>query len=223
MSESESEEVTVASGSESEEVTAKDHRWGIWVTAGAAVLAALITGVFGLLGSDDSSTDSKPVGKPTSPSPSRSTASLDPSTPTAPLPEPEPVSATGVNLARNTYLMLTDDPIKPRRGEEWGLPFGDFSLDYNGFWVNTDGDGTLVLLDSGQKGSLEVCRSDGRYADEGTIALERLSKGARICVINNGHVGLITVRAMPNDQAASTFLKLDVKIWRNAVRPDSEG
>ncbi|MGP3947237.1 hypothetical protein [Streptomyces sp. 7N604] len=209
------------SESESDQVTAKDHRWGIWVTAGAAVLAALITGILGLLGSDDSGGETANTTAETTPppSPSRSAASSSSSassTPT-PLPEPEPVTATGLNLPNDYYFSLTDDPIRPREGLN-----GDFSYS-NGTHVNSDsndGAGKLVLLDPGQEGSLKVCRSDTRYTEN--IDVPRLSKGAQICVIKAGHVGLVTVRAMPDDQAPSQYFTLDVKIWRNAVPSDPE-
>ncbi len=208
------------SESESDQVTAKDHRWGIWITAGAAVLAALITGIFGLLGSDDPSKGSKSAGGESvdAPSPSRSVASPSSSassTPT-PLPEPEPVTATGLNLPSGYYFSLTDDPIRPRKD----ALSGDFTYG-SAVYTSTAGAGTLVLLDPGQEGSLKVCMSDTRYTD--AIEVARLSKGAQICVIKAGHVGLVTVRAMPDDKAPSRYFTLDVKIWRNAVPSDPEG
>lgn len=81
-------------------------------------------------------------------------------------------------------------------------------------------DGNLVLLDPGQEGSLAACRADTRFTKN--IYVNRLSKGRQVCVTTgSGHMGLVTVQGFSSEDSPSTYMTLDLTVWRNAVNTGS--
>ncbi|WP_411055401.1 protein kinase domain-containing protein [Streptomyces sp. E11-3] len=96
---------------------------------------------------------------------------------TQPVPDPDPVKTSGIDLTGGYHVSFTDDPVKPDDSDETAK-----DLQYNIAYVGerfSSGDGSkMVLLNNAQKGSLEVCRSDTRYASD--ITLDRLSKGSQV-------------------------------------------
>lgn len=77
-----------------------------------------------------------------------------------------------------------------------------------------------MLLDPGQEGSLAACRADTRFTKN--LYLNKLSKGRQVCVTTGtGHMGLLTVQGFSAEGSPSTYMTLDVTVWRNAVGTDS--
>ncbi|MBK5995935.1 serine/threonine protein kinase, partial [Streptomyces sp. MBT58] len=128
----------------------------------------------------------------------------------APLPDPEPVPYKSIDLTGGYHLSFADSTDSPLNGSG----SGDFSYSSVSDVVRTDG--SMVLLNPGQQGDLRTCRSETRFSTE--LELDRLVRGTQICVrTENGHLGLIVVRALPTENAASNYMTLDVTVWRNAI------
>ncbi|MFD0344343.1 ferrous iron transport protein A [Streptomyces sp. NPDC127117] len=124
----------------------------------------------------------------------------------------EPIHTKNIHMTIRYYLSFSLDPVKPREGE------GDFNFFALGDGeINSTG-GTVVRLDPGQKGSLDVCTSDTRYVRRLEVA--ELTPGTQLCVVNKANVGLIEIRALPDPNATSSYLTFDATIWRQAVRPE---
>ncbi|MFH8692693.1 hypothetical protein OG333_38535 (plasmid) [Streptomyces anulatus] len=102
---------------------------------------------------------------------------------------------------------------------------GDFYYEtdvFNDPRVDTSSKRRMVLLDEREKGSLDKCLTDTRFSTSG-IGTSRLNVGSQICTTTDrGHVALVTIRTMPQDDAASDYLGLDVTVWRYAAAPDIE-
>ncbi|MCZ4124202.1 serine/threonine protein kinase [Streptomyces sp. H39-S7] len=144
--------------------------------------------------------------------------------------QPDPKAATykGITLPDSYHLMLADNPPRPIDG-----PPGAFSNDGDLYFhprrtnvVEQDeigtGNGKLVLLNNAQKGSLDTCRSETRYTE--TIHLDQLSNGSQFCVLSNaGHIAVATYHGRSPKTDPSTYISLDLTIWRNAAEPKKDG
>ncbi|MBO1332814.1 serine/threonine-protein kinase [Streptomyces sp. VRA16 Mangrove soil] len=136
-------------------------------------------------------------------------------------PDPKPASYKNINLTGDYYLQLADNPPKPIDGGDTGAMYagGDFyfSFDSTGISdpkVGTD-NGKLVLLNNAEKGSLKTCRDETRFTDK--INLDQLSNGSQICVRSDaGHIGVVTYRGRSGANSPSTYITLDLTVWRNA-------
>ncbi|MEU0162369.1 hypothetical protein ABZ154_27055 [Streptomyces sp. NPDC006261] len=114
-----------------------------------------------------------------------------------------------IDLTARYHLTLADSTDSPRLGSD-----GDFAYSSVSSVVRTNG--SMVLLNPGQEGDLQTCRSETRFSTE--LALDRLVRGTQICVrTENGHLALIVVRALPAADAAADYMTLDVTVWRNAI------
>lgn len=135
-------------------------------------------------------------------------------TPSAAVANPEPETFTGINLTTEYYLTLGDDDLKPQNDDSSGSPLVYYS---NGGHLDAaDGEGTLVLLNPGQQGSLDVCRAETRFA--GSIPVSKLSKGRQVCVTTEaGHMALLTYQGHSSEDSPSRYMTVDVTVWRNAV------
>ncbi|MFI5746586.1 serine/threonine-protein kinase [Streptomyces sp. NPDC051644] len=132
-------------------------------------------------------------------------------------PEPKPIDYKGINLTAGYHLTLGDDSVRPQEGEDGGY---ELSYDTGGYLDAESVDGNLVLLDPGQEGSLAACRADTRFTE--TIYVNKLSKGRQVCVITGtGHMGLVTVQGFSSEDSPSTYMTLDLTVWRNAVSSGS--
>ncbi|MFE2493389.1 serine/threonine-protein kinase [Streptomyces scopuliridis] len=128
-------------------------------------------------------------------------------------PEPKPTAYKSINLTAGYHLTLGDDPVRPQQGEDGGY---ELSYDTGGYLDAEGSEGSLVLLDAGQQGSLAACRADTRYTKE--LYLDKLSKGRQVCVTTGtGHIGLVTVQGFSAEDAPSTYMTVDLTVWRNAV------
>ncbi|MFD3336410.1 serine/threonine-protein kinase [Streptomyces sp. NPDC058700] len=160
-------------------------------------------------GGTSSGDPSNSQGGATTPGTTGSTPSTRPSTGT----DPQPADYTSVNLTAGYHLTLGDDTVRPQDGEDGGY---ELSYDTGGYLDAEVTGGSLVLLDPGQKGSLAVCRAETRFTQN--VYVNKLSTGRQICVTTGtGHLGLVTVKGISPEDSPSTYLTLDVTVWRNAA------
>ncbi|MFB7466114.1 hypothetical protein ACFCZ1_21885 [Streptomyces sp. NPDC056224] len=117
------------------------------------------------------------------------------------------VSKAGIRMPSDYHVLLSDDPIELHKGYSGDLGF----MSDVGRGIETARGGTLVLLDRGQQGSLEACKAETRFTD--TILPQRLINGSQICVQRNGHVGLMTIREVPQERDGNTFITFDLTVW----------
>ncbi|MFI1936058.1 protein kinase [Streptomyces purpureus] len=134
-----------------------------------------------------------------------------------PKPDPTPVDYKNINLTAGYHLTLGDDNVRPQEGED-----GNYELSYDtGGYIDAESSGgNLVLLDPGQEGSLEACRAETRFTQN--IYVTKLAKGRQVCVTTGtGHLGLLTVQGFSPEESPSTYMTLDLTVWRNAVATSS--
>ncbi|MFI1185632.1 protein kinase [Streptomyces californicus] len=208
----------------------KKKRTGLFVAI--AVVTALLVGVgggyalFGRTGDDaDSAKGQKQgqekertgeTGKQREEEPAASAPSAGGEAPddeesgAAPLPDPEPVPYKSIDLTGGYHLSFADSTDSPVSGS------GNDDFSYNSVNDQVHTNGSMVLLNPGQQGDLKTCRSETRFST--TLDLDRLVRGTQICVrTRNGHLGLVVVRGLPTENAASDYMTLDVTVWRNAI------
>ncbi|OKK12039.1 serine/threonine protein kinase [Streptomyces sp. CB02488] len=126
--------------------------------------------------------------------------------------DPEPAEYKSINLTEGYHLTLGDEDLRPQEGEDAGY---ELSYDSGGYLDAESDEGKLILLNPGQEGSLEVCRADTRFAKN--IPLEKLTKGRQVCIITGtGHMGLLTYQGHSPEDSPSTYMTVDVTVWRNA-------
>jgi hypothetical protein len=152
----------------------------------------------------DPAEDTQPTDEPTD------DPTADPSSAADPNPVPEPHN--GIQLPADYHLDFSDHEITPQNdsGDDlsYECSFGDCSF--------TASNTKLVLLDHDETGSLSTCLHDTRYTQ--SIAQARLSAGSQICARTpQGTVGLITFKKASKASEASTYVVLDVTLWRNAL------
>ncbi|MCK7624681.1 serine/threonine protein kinase [Streptomyces sp. RS10V-4] len=140
-------------------------------------------------------------------------------TPETPRQDPAPADTKGIDLPFSYRLAMSDDPITPKALDGGGDVALDGS-DLAGGRLTTRNGSTLVLLKTGQQGSLDTCRHDTRYTD--TIPLPLLGKGSQICLTtSSGTVALLSYRGASGESEPSRYITLDVRVWRGAQGPGS--
>ncbi|MFF2331727.1 MULTISPECIES: protein kinase [unclassified Streptomyces] len=191
-----------------------------------ALAAALIFGIAGggtayvLLKDDDKQTQSSntPSTDDTSRTPEKSNGSTESDPKPSTASDPKPVDYRGINITAGYHLTLGDDNVRPQEGEDGGY---ELSYDTGGYLDAEADNGNLVLLDPGQEGSLAACRADTRFTKH--IYVSKLSKGRQVCVTTgSGHVGLVTVQGFSAEDSPSTYMTLDLTVWRNAAGSGSD-
>ncbi|MEU5545262.1 serine/threonine-protein kinase [Streptomyces sioyaensis] len=142
-------------------------------------------------------------------------------TPAAPQQDPDPVDYKSINLPDDYHLSLADDPVTPTRSDsDSGSDFRYQDNAYSNDELASES-GKLVLLRPGQEGSLATCRSETRFTD--TIMTNQLTKGAQMCLTaDSGHVALITFKGSAPKSDPSSYLTVDLRVWRNAVQPKED-
>ncbi|MFJ1923705.1 protein kinase [Streptomyces sp. NPDC088131] len=136
----------------------------------------------------------------------------EPGTEPTPQADPEPAEYKSINLTEGYHLTLGDEGLRPQEGEDAGY---ELSYDSGGYLDAESDEGKLILLNPGQEGSLDVCRADTRFAKN--IPLEKLTKGRQVCIITGtGHMGLLTYQGHSPEDSPSTYMTVDVTVWRNA-------
>ncbi|MEU1468890.1 serine/threonine-protein kinase [Streptomyces sp. NPDC005761] len=198
--------------------------------AAIAIAVALVVGVAGggtayfLLKDDGKSSQSSDSPKGSS-TPKKNSSTPTPAaeeegsgTTTEPLPSattnPDPVDFTGINLTLGYHLTLGDEEVRPQDGEDAGY---ELTYDSGGYLEAEADGGKLVLLDPGQEGSLDICRTETRFTDK--IGVDKLSKGRQVCITTGtGHLALLKYQGHSSDDSPSDYMTIDVTVWRNATR-----
>ncbi|WP_098898996.1 serine/threonine-protein kinase [Streptomyces sp. st77] len=187
---------------------------------GASVFAALIVlGLIGQLVPDDSDKTSK-GDRATSSSDGGSSGSGSGDKARQKPVDPRPVSYKGIDVTANYALKLADHPPRPVEDEDSGVSYGkgDFYFYRDELFGDErvgSANGKLVVLKNSQKGSLEVCRQETRFTEK--IELEQLTSGSQICVLSKaGHIAVVTYRGKSGPDDPSTYITIDLTIWRNA-------
>ncbi|MET9728213.1 serine/threonine protein kinase, partial [Streptomyces zaomyceticus] len=127
--------------------------------------------------------------------------------------DPAPADFGSINLTAGYHLTLGDDVVRPQDGEDGGY---ELSYDTGGYLDAESSGGSLVLLDPGQQGSLAVCRAETRFTQE--VYVNKLTTGRQVCVTTgSGHLGLVTVKGISPEDSPSTYLTIDLTVWRNAA------
>ncbi|AZM90292.1 serine/threonine-protein kinase [Streptomyces sp. W1SF4] len=138
-------------------------------------------------------------------------------------PDPTPATYQGIDITANYQVMLADNPPRPVTGGSNGVLYngGDFFYYRDSLFGETKvgtANGKLVVLNNAQKGSLETCRTETRYAEK--IGLDQLTNGSEICVLSNaGHIAVLTYRGKSDAKDASNYITVDLTVWRNAEDP----
>ncbi|WP_228973560.1 serine/threonine-protein kinase [Streptomyces sp. DH12] len=128
----------------------------------------------------------------------------------APAAPPEPVEYQGIDLTSGYELALVDHPVKPKKDG------GDLHYGVSGISTSGSGGGRLVLLRTGQEGSLDTCLKETRYAS--VIDDDQLTRGSRVCLQNGaGDVALLTVKGFSPESDPSDYISLDLTVWRGAM------
>ncbi|UUU21762.1 serine/threonine-protein kinase [Streptomyces sp. DSM 40750] len=136
--------------------------------------------------------------------------------------DPKPVTFKGVNIPAKYYVRFADSPPKPLH-DSIGAAYvedGDLFYSTDAFGDKTMGSSSnkIVLLNNSQKGSLETCRNETRYAE--SVKLGQLSKGSQLCVrTDSGHMALVTFQGSAPSGDPSDYVSVDVTVWRNAEEP----
>ncbi|MER7111724.1 serine/threonine-protein kinase [Streptomyces sp. NPDC000229] len=196
----------------------------------AALLVAGLAGggVYVLMSNEDAKGDSRAQSRdqsksdPTAQAPATEDGAATPSPdapssqePPEPAANPTPATYQGIDLTDGYHLTLGDDPVKPL-GDDANVDVA-YSWNLEKIYVE---DGRLILLRAGQKGDLETCRTETRYADR--VDLDSLSKGSQLCVLTNGgHLGLVTYQGKSPESDPSHYVTLDVTVWRGAIAPEA--
>ncbi|MFI1655801.1 serine/threonine-protein kinase [Streptomyces sp. NPDC020472] len=128
-------------------------------------------------------------------------------------PAPRAATYKDIDLTAGYHLTLGDENVRPQDGEDNNY---ELSYDTGGYLDAESSGGNLVLLDPGQEGSLEACRAETRFTQN--IYVNKLSPGRQVCVTTGtGHLGLLTVKAFSPEDSPSTYMTLDLTVWRNAA------
>ncbi|MFW6720388.1 serine/threonine-protein kinase [Streptomyces sp. MAR4 CNY-716] len=128
---------------------------------------------------------------------------------------PDPSQYKSIDIVPGYGLQFANEPPQPEK-------VGAVDIEYIEYWggnfdLATEA-GTLVLLDPGQEASLDTCLADTRYTK--SISRDNAIVGSRICVNSvSGHVGLVTVKEYSPSDSESTFVTVDLTVWRNVTVP----
>ncbi|MFG3281991.1 serine/threonine-protein kinase [Streptomyces sp. NPDC048111] len=195
----------------------------VLVVVGTIVVAVVGLGVIGALLPDGSSNKSRSSGSSAGSGSKNASNGGGSGSAAKKRPDPTPVSYKGIELTADYQLMLADNPPRPVSGGNAGVMYnhGDFYFYRDGMFgdtkVGTD-NGKLVVLNNAQKGSLATCRAETRYTDN--VGLDQLTDGSEICVLSDaGHIAVATYRGKSGSKDPSTYITLDLTVWRNAEAP----
>ncbi|UNO39335.1 serine/threonine-protein kinase [Streptomyces sp. MST-110588] len=167
-------------------------------------------------GTTKNTTKTQPTTAPTGPATGTPSPSGSQQPPASPLPDPAAAEHKSINVADEYHLALSDEQLRPTDADhDTDRDFVYQDNSYSDDEVSTE-TGKLVLLNPGQKGSLETCRNETRFTTK--IPTKRLGRGAQMCLTTNaGHLALITVKGYAPESDPSKYMTVDVTVWRNAV------
>ncbi|MEU1071804.1 MULTISPECIES: serine/threonine-protein kinase [unclassified Streptomyces] len=189
----------------------------------AVAVAAALVGVGGYLVSQLSDGDSN-ADKPTQGGSDKNSSQPGSSTPgtgaggakSKPPATPQGAVYKNISITRGYSVKFADEPPQPQKMDVFYE--GDFGYAediINGDALATNqSKNTMALLEPGEPGTLDGCRSNTRYTT--SITKDKVGKGARICVkTGSGHYGLVTVLGFAPKESASQFVGVDLTVWRN--------
>ncbi|MER7519161.1 serine/threonine-protein kinase [Streptomyces sp. NPDC126499] len=157
--------------------------------------------------------DGKPDGQKESGGSSAGSSGATPAGKPSARTEPKPAVFEDIDLTAGYHLTLGDEVVRPQDGEDGGY---ELSYDTGGYLDAETTGGNLVLLDPGQEGSLATCRAETRFTKE--VYVNKLAKGRQVCVTTgSGHMGLVTVKGFSPEGSPSTYMTLDLTVWRNGA------
>ncbi|MBO8196496.1 serine/threonine protein kinase, partial [Streptomyces oryzae] len=143
-----------------------------------------------------------------------------------PKPHPKPVTYKSIDLPDGYFVAMADDPLKPRdlddssTGTPSELTYLNTMVDGATLGID-EPNGKLVLLNNSQKGSLKTCRGATQFT--GDVKISQLSPGSQLCVrTSSGHLALVTYRGHSPQGDPSDYVKLDVRVWRNAIEATND-
>lgn len=133
--------------------------------------------------------------------------------------DPKPTDYAKIDLPDTYHLSMADNPVAPKSEDsDTGNDFSFTHNEYSDSTVDTQS-GKLVLLNPGEKGTLDTCRTETRFTK--SISVKKLTKDAQMCLTTNyGTVALITFKSMAPESDVSSYMTVAVRVWRNAVEPE---
>ncbi|MFJ9847791.1 serine/threonine protein kinase [Streptomyces sp. NPDC101150] len=138
----------------------------------------------------------------------------------APVKDPKPIDTKDFDLADDYHLYMNDDPLKAKTSDTSDVDLQYEDNEFSDDTISTQ-TGKLVLLDSGEQGSLDTCRNETRFTT--SISSKQLNKGSQICLTTNyGTVALITYKRSAPETSPSRYITLDVRVWRHAMEPQED-
>ncbi|TDC25839.1 serine/threonine protein kinase [Streptomyces sp. 8K308] len=197
-------------------------RQAVLLASVAALCVALVGGVIGvtLLNGDGATTEQSDDGEATgeaTPSPTAPEPTAESTT--EPEGAPGPAVYEGVDIPGGHFVWLHDDPPRPEDAVEGVHYEGDFGFSHDGR-LGAGVEGTsMVLLEEGESATLDTCRSVTRFT--GNIPRNNAPGGSEICVLTEaGDIGLVTVRGYAPADSPSSYVTVDLTVWRGAAQPD---
>lgn len=135
--------------------------------------------------------------------------------------DPKPTDYAKIDLPDGYHLSMADVPVAPKSEDsDTGNDFSFTHNEYSDSTVDTSS-GKMVLLNPGEKGTLDTCRTETRFTK--SIGVKKLTKDAQICLTTNyGTVALITFKSMAPESDVSSYMTVAVRVWRNAVEPEGQ-
>ncbi|MDT0345135.1 serine/threonine-protein kinase [Streptomyces litchfieldiae] len=149
------------------------------------------------------------------------TGTQEPTTEPEPPADPEAVVTEGLDLPADRIIWFYDDPPTPKETDLGVTYEGDFG--FSSDWITdnplaTGQEGnTMVLLEAGETGSLDTCRSVTRYTD--AIPADSAPPGSQICVTTaTGDIALVTVQEYAPEGSPSLYVTIDLTVWPGAAQ-----
>ncbi len=128
--------------------------------------------------------------------------------------DPAPAVYEGFQFPSGYHLEFGDDPLQPRNSN-----YDDLYYLCDLFNECTFGayNSKIVVLDGGEKGSLQTCRSATRFTQQVTVP--SLAKGTELCVrTRSGNIALVVYKGSSPASDPSKYVTVDVTVWRGALR-----
>ncbi|MFF1556344.1 protein kinase [Streptomyces sp. NPDC058279] len=195
------------------------RRAGIVIASivGALVLLAGCGAVVNMLADNGKGNTARGSGaSAATPDPSRSGGTQPSGGTQQPRTDPKPATYQRFQFPSGYHLEFGDDPLQPRDSNYDDLYFSCASV--NDCTLGTYGS-KLVVLDGSEQGSLATCRAATRFTSR--VVVGSLSKGTELCVRTKaGNIALVVYGGASAPSDPSTYITIDVTVWRGAARGD---
>ncbi|MEU6866626.1 serine/threonine-protein kinase [Streptomyces sp. NPDC046876] len=128
--------------------------------------------------------------------------------------DPTPAVYQDFQFPSGYHLEFGDDPLQPRNSNYDDIYYLCDLFDECTFGAYN---AKIVVLDGGEKGSLETCRSATRFTQN--VVVPSLAKGTELCVRSaNGNIALLTYKGSSSKSDPSRYVTADITVWRGALR-----